>query len=161
MNPHGRHRTGGGALPTVLSALAALPILAGCAGPVDIAEPQPKAAAAQACAKMIADLPPTVGGQDRREARPGRTGAAWGNPAIVLTCGGELPAGAGPDAQCFEVNQVGWYAEESEQGWTFTTLGRLTPVQVTVPPEYAPEANVLVDLARPITDHVPQERPCV
>ncbi|WP_392508509.1 DUF3515 family protein [Naumannella halotolerans] len=144
-----------------LPALGGLLALTGCSGAVQAADPELSAEAVETCAKVMSELPETVDGQPRRDTEPGRWTAAWGKPAIVLTCGAELPASAGPDAQCFEVNGVGWYAEEAEPGWVFTTLGRTVPVQVSVPSEHSPEADALVDLAQTINDHDENVQPCV
>ena len=45
-----------------------------------------------ACEGLVADLPDRLIGEDAREVSPdGALGAAWGDPALVLSCGvGEL-----------------------------------------------------------------------
>ena len=88
--------------------------------------------------------------QPRRTVEPGTLSAAWGDPTITLKCGVEKPPGLGDASECFEVNGVGWFAEEAEGGYLFTTIGRSAYVQVGVPTEYAPEANALVDVAEAV-----------
>lgn len=109
----------------------------------------------------MADLPKTVLDEPSRPARPGVRGAAWGDPAITLRCGVTKPPTLNPASQCFSVNGVGWFAEEGQGGFLFTTIGRPVFVELAVPGDYAPEANALVDVASTIDAHVPSERPCV
>ena len=72
----------------------------------------------------------------------------------------EKPPGLGDASECFEVNGVGWFAEEAEGGYLFTTIGRSAYVQLGVPTEYAPEANALVDVAEAVKK-TPELQPCV
>lgn len=138
----------------------ALVLLAGCAGPVPVEEPTPDAAATAVCEPLLAALPDTVDGQSRRETRPGRFTAAWGDPPISVRCGVPRPAALSSTSSCFEVDGVGWFAEPAEGGHLFTTIGRAAFVEVGVPADYAPEANVLVDLAGAINEHDPVRTPC-
>ena len=54
---------------------------------------------------------------------------------------------------------MGWCAEQIEDGWRFTTIGRAGNVEVTVPATYAPEADALVDLSATVKK-VPVVQPC-
>jgi hypothetical protein len=97
----------------------------------------------------------------RRDVEPrpaqGRA-AAWGAPPVVLRCG--VPEPARPlDAQLFSVDGVDWYAVPGTGGWFFTTVDRAAVVEVAVPDDYAPESDVLVDLAPSITETVPSAQP--
>lgn len=136
-------------------------VLTGCAGPVRVADPVPPAAAATVCDAVLTHLPTTVLDQKRRAVQPGRYTAAYGDPPITVACGVELPAAMTTDTRCFEVNGVGWYAEEGQGGWLFTTIGREATVQVGVPSKYAPEASALVDVAGSISDHDRSLKPCL
>ena len=135
-------------------------VLAGCAGPVALEEPAPDEAARRACDAVLADLPPTVLDQSRREAEPGRLTAAWGDPPISLRCGVDAPPTLTATSECLEVNGVGWFAEDAEGGRLFTTIGRRAFVEVGVPRAYAPEAGALVDLAPAVSSHDPLLQPC-
>jgi hypothetical protein len=106
------------------------------------------------------NLPDTVLDGKRRKVSPGRFIAAWGSPAISLRCGVDKPAGLTAASACFEVNGVGWYAEQAAAGYLFTTIGRIAYVEVGVPSRYAPEANALVDLAVVVSAHDPLLEPC-
>ncbi|GAB3624853.1 hypothetical protein GCM10027418_29380 [Mariniluteicoccus endophyticus] len=137
-------------------------LLTACApGRLDLPDPNPADDARRVCTQVMANLPPTVLDQPRRKVAPGVLTAAWGDPPITLICGGELPPGMAQDTRCFEVNGVGWYAEEGQGGWLFTTFGREATVQLGVPNRYAPEANALVDVAAAISAHDRSLKPCL
>ncbi len=125
--------------------------------------PEPQGAAVEVCTALVADLPSTVAGQEAREvtAAAGAFTAAWGTPPITLRCGVAEPAALEPTSQCYEVDGVGWFAEPGEDGYLFTTIGRTAFVEVGVPGRYAPEADVLVDLAEVVRSHDPVLQPCV
>lgn len=145
---------------TVLALLAGVMVTSGCAGPVSTPEPDVDDAARAICTRLIGDLPRTVLNAPRRDTT-GALSAAWGAPPITLTCGIAEPAAMATDTRCFEVNGVGWYAEEGEGGWLFTTIGRAVPVQLGVPNKYAPEADALVDVAAAISRHNSVHTPCL
>jgi hypothetical protein len=116
----------------------------------------------EACTGLLGALPATVDGQQRREVEPaGAQAAAWGDPAIVLRCGVPEPPALTPSSPCAEVNGVGWFAEQREDGYRFTTIGRAANVSVQVPYEYEPAADTLVDVASAVRRHVPEREPCV
>lgn len=132
-------------------------LVAGCSRPVDVDPPSPASSVESACQALLGDLPDTLAGQERRDIAPeGALAAAWGDPAIVLRCGVDQPAAMSPDAQVVEVDGVTWLPEELTAGYVFTTYGRTAFVEVTVPDDYAPEGSVLVGLAGPVKQAVPQ-----
>jgi hypothetical protein len=126
-----------------------------------VPDPSPSGEASQACTALLGDLPDKVLNGERRQVEPGRFSAAWGDPPITLRCGVEKPPGLTSTSSCFEVNGVGWFAEEVSGGYLFTTIGRTTYVEVAVPSDYAPEANALVDLADAVNAHDPAIKPCI
>jgi hypothetical protein len=138
---------------------AAVVALASCSpGPVSVA---PVSAPPAACKALLAGLPSQVGSQDARPVSPAGAGAAWGSPPVVLRCGVRRPAAMTSSASCVEVNDVGWFAEQREPGYVFTTIGRSVYVELTVPSAYAPESNALVDVADAVKTHIPAETACV
>jgi hypothetical protein len=143
----------------VSAALLALG-LGACSRTVAMTDPNPPAAVREACSAVMAALPATVLDQSRRTVEPGALSAAWGDPTITLRCGVDKPPGLGDASECFEVNGVGWFAEEADGGYLFTTIGRSAYVQVGVPTQYAPEANALVDVAEAVKK-TPEIQPCV
>lgn len=135
--------------PALLVATAAV---TACAGPVTVPEqPIHDQATAQRCTTLVGALPTTLDRHPRREVQPGRLTRAWGDPPITVTCGEARPPATGE--ACFEVNGVGWTAQQGNGGWVFTSFGRDVTVSVGVPSAYTPEANALTDLAGPITAH--------
>lgn len=75
----------------------------------------------------------------------------------MLRCGVEKPPGLTPSAEIIGVNGVEWFLAESGRGFTFTTVGRVAHVELTVPPEVdRSEATApLIDLAAAIKGQVP------
>ena len=143
--------------------------LTGCAdGPVSIPTTDANPAAAAVCEQFLADLPTVLAGERKRAlARNGALGAAWGDPAIVLTCGGELPDDFDRFSQCVEANGVGWFVPddaEKDQSATavLTAAGYRPVVQVSVPGDYRPEgvASVMAGLADPVDEHLKLVEPC-
>jgi Protein of unknown function (DUF3515) len=137
--------------------------LAGCAdGPVSIPATDAGPAAATVCQQFLSDLPSVLAGERKRDlARNGALGAAWGDPAIILTCGGGLPDGFDRFSQCVEANGVGWFVPadaEKDQSATavLTAAGYRPVVQVSVPGDYRPEgvASVMAGLAAPVKGHL-------
>lgn len=141
--------------------VALVAVTASCSTALDLPDPDPGAEARGQCTALMADLPETVRDEDRREVRPGELTAAWGDPPITLRCGVPQPPGLTRSSECWEVNGVGWFAEEAEGGMLFTTIGRGTFVEVGVPAGYTPHADALVNVAAPIEAHIPSEQPCV
>lgn len=141
-------------------ALVPAVLMVGCARTVTMTDPTPPEAVRRQCGAVMAALPATVLDQQRRTVEPGTLSAAWGSPTVTLQCGVDRPPGLGDASECFEVNGVGWFAEEAQGGYLFTTIGRSAYVEVGVPAEYAPEANALVDVAEAV-GKVPEVRPCI
>jgi hypothetical protein len=134
--------------------------LAGCVGPVQVAEPDPAPAGRATCDAVLAALPDQVLESTRRPTEPGVLSRAWGDPPITLRCGVPAPPGLTASSECLEVNGVGWFAEAAQGGTLFTTIGRAVFVEVGVPQDYDPEVDVLVDLSAAVGEHNPVEQPC-
>jgi Protein of unknown function (DUF3515) len=138
-------------------------VLVGCAdGPVSIPSNDAGPAVTAVCEQFLADLPSVLAGERKRAlVRNGALGAAWGDPAIVLTCGGELPDDFDRFAECVEANGVGWFvpagAEDDQSSTAAVTAAGYRPVvRVTVPGDYRPEgvASVIAQLAGPVRAHL-------
>lgn len=133
-------------------------LVAACSGggALQVDAPRPAGAAAQACRALSTLLPERLDGESRRELEPQSPfTAAWGDPAIVLRCGVARPAALRRTSELASVNGVDWFAEQLTAGYLFTSTGRVANVEVTVPDDYAPEVDPLVDLAGPIAQAVP------
>ena len=144
-------------------------VLVGCAdGPVSIPTTDAGPAAEAVCEQFLADVPTVLAGERKRAlVRNGALGAAWGDPAIVLTCGGELPDDFDRFSECVEANGVGWFvpanAEQDQSATAVLTAAGYRPVvQVRVPGDYRPEgvASVMAGLADPVEEHLRLVEPC-
>jgi len=112
------------------------------------------------CVGLYNDVPRTVAGQDERRVEDDLA-VAWGDPPIILRCGVEKPEQLSPDARCDMVDGIGWFTQEDDDGYLFTTIGRQYYVSVEVPSDYDPAADALVDLGDVIGRHDPEVDPCV
>jgi len=115
---------------------------------VAVPVPTPNASDAAICQRLSPNLPETVADQPKRTVAdsPDLT-AAWGNPPISLRCGVLKPTALEPTSSLISVNGIDWFAEELSAGWQFTSMNTFVFVEVTVPNDYNPEANALVDLS--------------
>jgi hypothetical protein len=139
-----------GGLLTVLSAT-------GCgAGAVEAPVPRPPAAVARLCQALRERLPAKVHNRSRRATTPkSPLVTAWGSPAIVVRCGMPRPSALKPTSQLADINGISWLPVPPNRPVTFTAVGRLAYVEVTVPGAYQPPGDVLIELAGPIKAAVP------
>jgi hypothetical protein len=125
-----------------------LTLASGCASTPEVTPPLPDATDATVCDDLMAALPEAVQQQAQHTVEPSSPySTAWGDPAIVLRCGVGRPATYEQTAELATVNGVNWFPEQLDNGYRFTSWGRQAIVEVTVPDDYAPEVNPLVDLA--------------
>lgn len=152
--PRRPHLTLGAILLTTASTAG----LAGCGfGAVEVEPHEPEPGSADVCAALQEALPDTVDDAVERDVDPpSEYAAAWGQPAIVLRCGVPMPASYSPDATLYDIDGVGWLLDEGDGGSFFTAADREVLIEVAVPDDYAPEANVLADLAPAILETVPE-----
>lgn len=158
----------------ISASLAAVLIATGC-GPatVSVDDPELSTEHAQACEDFLEALPDAVAGEARRPIEPeSAPAAAYGDPAITITCGGQMPAGFDRFAACDEVDGVGWYvppdqitdpSEGQAPDATLGTVGWSPVVALFVPADYRPEglAASLSALAPAVKENLEQVRPCV
>ena len=142
------------------AALCAALVTAGCGSELSVDEYPTVTGTSVNCKGLFADRPLKVAGQKNRMVK-GENASAWGDPAIILRCGVEQPKDLGPASRCDMVDGVGWFSEETSDGYLFTTIGRDFYVSVEVPHDYAPEADALADLADSVARHDPVKKPCV
>jgi len=152
-----RHLSGPAGAALVL--VAGGGVLAGCAGPVELADPPVDQPTRSICEAVVAASPDTVLGSPRRDTT-GTLATAWGNPPITLACGIPQPEGLTPTSQCLEVDGVGWWPQDGTTGQLFTTIGRATHVQVGVPHSYGNTSDVLAELSPVVAEHDPQVFAC-
>lgn len=141
--------------------VGSLVTLAACTRAVPVDEPDLSSHDEAVCHAVMADLPEVVGGLNRRETDPGIVSAAWGSPPVTLRCGVTQPQELTATSECLEVNGVGWFDEPGTGGRVFTTVGRATFIEVSVPDEYPPQAAALTYFSDVISTHDPLHTPCV
>lgn len=144
-------------LGTLAGVTAGLVVLSGCSGTVALDAPRVDAADAEACSRLVDTLPDRVADQDRVEVDDPARGAAWGDPAVVLTCGVGRPAGYDPTTSCVEFGGVGWYTPDSSYedptapdasgDVVLTSVGRTPAVRLVVPDALRPPTAALADVA--------------
>lgn len=136
---------------------------------MQITEPALSAGEREACQALLDDLPSAIGDRQRVDVSPaGALGAAWGDPPIVLTCGGDVPGDFDRTSGCQEANGVGWYAGEGaladeSRDVTLSTVGYRPIVTVVVPAGQRPEgvASAMSALAAPVEEHTKLVQPCL
>jgi hypothetical protein len=150
-------------MPKILLAALGVIVLAGCSpGPAPVPVPSPAPEVAAACTQLIQAMPATVLDQKKRKTSPeSPLTTAYGDPPIEVTCGVAPPAGmAEAQSLCFQVNGVGWFAKQVQNGYIFTTIGRELYLEMAVPSKYSPEANALTDVSDAIHNHNKLVTPC-
>ena len=134
--------------------------MTGCtAEPVSVQVPRVEGEPVGICRSLHGALPAEVDGRERVATRPeSERTAAWGDPPLVLRCGVGNPPGLRPTSEIIEVNEVEWFLQESDRGYTFTTVGRAAHVELHVPASVdRTEATApLVDVAAAVRRHVPR-----
>lgn len=148
-------------------------VATGCgSSKVQVDDPELSAEDAATCARFLDALPNALAGELRRPIDPeGAPAAAYGDPAITLTCGGQMPDGFDEFSTCDEVNGVGWYVPADQitdptagqaPDATLGTVGWSPVIALFVPATYRPEglAAALSELAPTVKDTLEQVRPC-
>ncbi len=167
---HPRRRLGPSTGRGVVASAAACLALTSCSpGTISIEEHDLSAAERAACDALVADLPDTLAGEPRTEVDPdGGPGAAWGDPAYVLTCGVPEPDDYEPTAECSVIAGVGWYVTDDQltdlsEDATPIALTRTPYVEVRVPADYRTEGidRALAELAPLLEEHLDEGVPCL
>jgi hypothetical protein len=145
-------------------------LLAGCAAGPYAASPPPPSDDAAACSDLVASLPETLAGEQRRsvEGGDGRV-AAWGEPAIVLTCDVPQPGDFTDTSTCIEANGTDWFvpdgvltSDDESLDVTMTAVGFRPRVEVVLPGDYRPDGFQAVagEVGRLVAKHVTLEQRC-
>jgi Protein of unknown function (DUF3515) len=119
-------------------------------------------AAELACPVLMQQLPLELDGEQSRLVKSDSPYVyAWGDPAVVMICGAEPPAGYVVGSSTIQIDQVQWFVDttSTEDTTVWTTVDRNVPVQVRVPAS-ADSASVtalgkLVGTAIPYVDPTP------
>ncbi len=146
-----------------MAALLASVVLTGCADePVTLDSPVLDEADLATCNSFLDDLPRRLAGEEKRKVNPAAAlGRAWGDPAIIVRCGVDVPPEFTETSPCEVANGVGWFVPESQvddqdADLSLTAVGYRPIVSVEVPHDYRPEgsAAVLADLAEYVEKHL-------
>lgn len=121
------------------------------------------------CEALVEDLPDTLAGELRRPIDPDDAlGAAWGDPAYVLTCGVPAPGGYEPTAECSVIEGVGWYVTADQLSdpridATPIALSLAPYVEVRVPSRYRTAGidRALAELAPALKKHLGEGLSCL
>lgn len=143
-------------------------LLSGCGQDAVRIDATPDPADQKTCRELLDALPAQVADQPSRTVEPdGAWGAAWGDPAIVLTCGVEPPHGFRRTSSCTTVDGVDWFLPEKQleatepRELTMTTVNRAVYVEVRMPPDYWPPATTLADVSTVIRRTVEKTGSCI
>ncbi|WP_448627326.1 DUF3515 domain-containing protein [Geodermatophilus sp. URMC 64] len=101
--------------------------------PVDVPPVTPEADAN--CPALMGALPLELAGEPSRPVQSDSPFAyAWGDPAVVLVCGVDRPAGFVATASLIQINAVQWFVDDSDPDTVvWTTVDRPVYVQLTIP----------------------------
>ncbi|MCM0677320.1 DUF3515 domain-containing protein [Micromonospora phytophila] len=127
--------------------------------PVEMAAPALPERPAVLCRALLSQLPPTVKDLQQRPVTAGpEQNAAYGDPALTLTCGGAEPT-VGATDDVWLVNKVCWYAKEETDATVLTTVDRETAVAVRVPRSYGQALQWVSPISDTIVASVPSAAP--
>jgi hypothetical protein len=103
--------------------------------PVQVDTPDVTPAADLACPVLMGQLPLELAGETSRLVDSDTPYAyAWGDPAIVLVCGVDPPAGYVVGTSTIVISGVEWFVDDADPDVVvWTTVDRNVPVQVSVP----------------------------
>ena len=133
-----------------------LPVL-----PVQVPPVTPEADAS--CPALMSTLPLELSGETSRRVQSDSPYAyAWGDPAIVLICGVDRPAGYKVGASAIQINGVQWYVDTGNPDTTvWTTVDRPVYVQISLPAsvDSAPVTALTTQIAQALPYREPQPGP--
>jgi hypothetical protein len=133
-----------------------LPVL-----PVQVPPVTPEADAS--CPALMSTLPLELTGEPSRRVQSDSPFAyAWGDPAIVLVCGVDRPAGYVTGVSAIQINGVQWYVDTDDPDTTvWTTVDRPVYVQISLPSsiDSAPVTALTPQIAQALPYQAPQPGP--
>ena len=142
-------------LPVRLTLAASVILLSGCSRDDAVSVSPPvglDSTTTHTCEALVGHLPAAVFDAPARSTDPvSPLVRAWGDPAIVFTCGVGSPGALTATSQIYSINDVTWLPEDLGDATRFTTVGRNVNVQVVVPNHYSPAGSALIDVADAIT----------
>ena len=103
--------------------------------PLPVQTPPVTPAAQADCPALMTNLPLDLAGEQARPVDSASPYAyAWGDPAVVLVCGVDRPAGFDATAQIIQIQGVQWFVDDSRSDVTvWTAVDRPVFVQLSIP----------------------------
>jgi hypothetical protein len=124
--------------------------------PVTMAAPALTDQTATVCRAVVAALPDSIRDAKRRPVTAGaEQNAAYGDPAITLSCGG-VAASLPPTTEVYPLGGVCWSAATGPNSTVWTTVDRTVVQTVTVPGTGDGSGQSVVPFGKPIADSVPR-----
>ena len=144
-------------------------LLVGCSDPVEIDPPDLDPEEQAACEAFADDLPETLADEKPVDTEPeDPLGGAYGDPAIAVVCGVDVPDDFDNTSMCEEVNKVGWYAppeqyDDQSSDVTIFAVTHRPVVELRVPADYRPNglAAALAELSGPVEQTLERVDDCV
>lgn len=140
------------------SATAARPVPT---SPVTVAAPPLSERSATVCRALISALPATLRDLAQRPVTAGaEQNAAYGDPALTISCGVPAPAVPATD-DVWGVNRVCWHPVEGPDAVVLTSVDREVPIAVTVPKTYGQPLQWVAPISETAVASVPATRAAV
>lgn len=131
--------------------------------PLQVEVPPVTPEADEHCPALMGLLPLDLAGQQSRPVQADSPFAyAWGDPAVVLRCGVDRPAGWVVTASAIQINGVQWYVDTTDPETTvWTAVDRPVYVEVRLPRgvDSAPVTALTTDLAEALPYREPTPGP--
>jgi Protein of unknown function (DUF3515) len=111
------------------------------------------------CPALMSNLPLELAGeQSRRVDSASPFAYAWGDPAVVLICGVDRPAGFVTGTATIQINGVQWYVDTKDPNSTvWTAVDRPVHVEVRLPADV--DSAPVTALSTPLAKALPYREP--
>ncbi|WP_249933355.1 DUF3515 domain-containing protein [Blastococcus sp. CCUG 61487] len=111
------------------------------------------------CPALMGGLPLELARQQSRPVQADSPFAyAWGDPAVVLRCGVDRPAGWVVGSSAIQINGVQWYVDTSDPETTvWTAVDRPVYVEVSLP--RGVDSAPVTELTTPLAQALPYQEP--
>ena len=124
--------------------------------PVSMDVPELEQADLEVCRALVTEVPASLVGLEQRavtgDHAASEISAAWGEPPVAMRCG-VATVDLADDAEVYQLGATCWYAAESDDGSTWTTVDRVLPVRVDVPAGL--DSQVVQGLSEAVSGKVP------
>ncbi|MDQ7909128.1 DUF3515 family protein [Phytohabitans sp. ZYX-F-186] len=111
--------------------------------------------AATVCRALLSRLPASIRDLSQRPVTDGpEQNAAYGDPAITVSCGVPMPAIPATDL-VYPLSRVCWHSADRPDATEWTTVDREVPVRVTVPKRYEQPGQWTIAFSDPVVAAVP------